>query len=201
MFGLHWRGGQASDVSSGTIGLGDYYGLKSLAQGSTIFVSPNGIDNGWANTGGRDIAFMRALIDLFDTELCIDLERVFSVGFSFGGMMSFAIACEMGDVFRAIAPLSGALYSGCGNGTDPIAMWGAHGKSDDVVPIADGRSGVAELLERNGCSNETTAVEPSPCVTYSGCAEGYPVTWCEFDGGHSPQGWQSKPIWDFFSQF
>lgn len=201
VFGLHWRGGQASDVASGTIGLGDYYGLKSLAQGSTIFVSPNGIDNGWANTNGRDIAFMRGLMELFDNELCIDLERVFSVGFSFGGMMSFAIACEMGDVFRAIAPLSGALYSGCGNGTEPVAMWGAHGKSDDVVPIDDGRKGVAEVLKRNGCSEQTTAVEPSPCVTYSGCAEGYPVTWCEFDGGHSPQRWQSQPIWDFFSQF
>lgn len=201
IFGLHWRGGQASDVSGGTIGLGNYYGLEELAEGSTIFVSPNGLDNGWANTGGRDIAFMRALLARFDAELCIDLDRVFSVGFSFGGMMSFAIACEMADVFRAVAPLSGALYSGCGSGTEPIALWGAHGLSDDVVPIDDGRAGLAEVLERNHCSTETTAVEPSPCVTYSGCDEGYPVTWCEFDGGHSPSGWQSQPIWDFFSQF
>ena len=40
IFGLHWRGGQASDVASGTIGLGDYYGLEALAQGSVIFVAP-----------------------------------------------------------------------------------------------------------------------------------------------------------------
>ncbi len=201
IFGLHWRGGQASDVAQGTIGLGDYYGLDSKAQGSAIFVSPNGIDNGWANSGGRDIAFMRALVDLFEGELCIDMDRIFSVGFSFGGMMSFAIACEMGDVFRAVAPLSGALYSGCGNGTEPVAMWGAHGLSDDVVPIDDGRGGLAAVLERNHCGEQTMPVDPSPCVAYQGCDEGYPVTWCEFDGGHGPQGWQSQPIWDFFSQF
>jgi polyhydroxybutyrate depolymerase len=201
VFGLHWLGGQASDVSGGTIGLGNYYGLEDLAEGSTIFIAPNGIDNGWPNTGGRDIAFMKALIELLGGDLCIDLERVFSVGFSYGGMMSFAIACEMADVFRAIAPLSGALYSGCGNGTEPIAMWGAHGISDDVVPIGDGRTGLQEVLDRNNCGTETTPTSPDSCVTYEGCDEGYPVTWCEFDGGHSPQQWQSQPIWDFFSQF
>jgi poly(3-hydroxybutyrate) depolymerase len=201
IFGLHWLGGQASDVTQGSIGLGDYYGLDSLAQGSAIFVAPNGIDNGWANSGGRDIDFMNALLDLFESELCIDLDRIFSVGFSYGGMMSFAIACDLADRFRAIAPLSGALYSGCGNGTDSIAMWGAHGLSDEVVPINDGRSGLQEVLSRNNCGSTSTAVDPSPCVTYEGCDEGYPVTWCEFDGGHGPQQWQSQPIWEFFSQF
>jgi polyhydroxybutyrate depolymerase len=201
IFGLHWRGGQASDVSSGTIGLGDYYGLAELADESAIFVSPEGLDKGWANAGNGDIKLMHAIVDKFEAELCVDMDRIFSVGFSFGGMMSFAIACEMGDVFRAIAPLSGALYSGCGNGTEPIAMWGAHGTSDDVVPIADGRKGLQEVLERNHCDTQTMPVDPSPCVTYQGCDEGYPVTWCEFDGEHGPQGWQTEPIWEFFSQF
>jgi poly(3-hydroxybutyrate) depolymerase len=202
VFGLHWRGGQASDVAtSGTIGLGNFYGLEELAQGSAIFVAPNGIDNGWANSNGRDIALMRAILERFESDLCIDLDRVFSVGFSYGGMMSFAIACEMGDVFRAIAPISGALYSGCGNGTEPIAMWGAHGMSDDVVPINDGRTGLQAVLDRNNCGGQTTAVSPDPCVSYEGCDEGYPVTWCEFNGGHSPSGWMTEPIWDFFSQF
>jgi poly(3-hydroxybutyrate) depolymerase len=202
IFGLHWLGGQASDVATGgTVGLGNYYGLDDLAQGSAIFVAPNGIDNGWANPGGRDIALMREILALFESELCIDLDRIFSVGFSYGGMMSFAIACEMADVFRAIAPLSGATYSGCGNGTESIAMWGAHGTSDTVVPIGDGRSGLQEVLERNHCGDATTPIDPSPCVSYEGCDEGYPVTWCEFDGGHGPQGWQVEPIWEFFSQF
>lgn len=202
IFGWHWRGGQASDVASGgTVGLGNYYGLEALAEGSAIFVSPEGIDNGWANTNGRDIDFLKAMLAEFESDLCIDLDRIFSAGFSYGGMMSFAIACEMGDVFRAIAPMSGALYSGCGNGDHPIALFGTHGLSDDVVPIGDGRAALQEMLERNHCSTETSPASPSPCVTYQGCDEGYPVTWCEFEGGHSPQRWSSQPVWDFFSSF
>lgn len=202
IFGLHWRGGQASDVATGgSAGLGNYYGLEALADGSAIFVSPNGLDNGWANTGGRDINFIKAILAAFQADLCIDLDRIFSVGFSYGGMMSFAIACDMGDVFRAVAPLSGALYSGCGNGSAPIALWGSHGTTDEVVPINDGRAGLQEVLDRNHCGTETTPTAPDNCVTYTGCDEGYPVTWCEFNGGHGPQRWQTQPIWEFFSQF
>ncbi len=191
-----------NDVATGgTVGLGNYYGLEELAQGSAIFIAPDGVDDGWANSGRSDIALMKALVELLESELCIDLDRIFSVGFSYGGMMSFAIACEMADTFRAVAPLSGALYSGCGNGTEPIAMWGAHGLSDNVVPIDDGRAGLQEVLDRNHCGEATSSVSPDPCVTYEGCDDGYPVTWCEFDGGHGPQGWQTQPIWDFFSQF
>jgi hypothetical protein len=43
--------------------------------------------------------------------------------------------------------------------------------------------------------------DPSPCVAYQGCDDGYPVTWCEFAGGHSPPSFASAAIWDFFSQF
>ena len=202
IFGWHWRGGKAADVATGgTVGLGNYYGLDALADGSAIFVSPEGIDQGWANTNGRDITFLKAMLERFEGELCIDLDRIFSAGFSFGGMMSFAIACEMGDVFRAIAPMSGATYSGCGNGNAPIALFGTHGLSDDVVPIADGRAALREVLDRNHCSDETSPTTPSPCVTYQGCDPGYPVTWCEFEGGHAPQRWSPQPVWDFFSGF
>jgi poly(3-hydroxybutyrate) depolymerase len=43
--------------------------------------------------------------------LCIDNSRVFATGFSFGGMMSNVIECQMGDLFRAVASMSGSLWS------------------------------------------------------------------------------------------
>ena len=200
IFGWHWRGGSMNDVA-GSGFLGGYYGLEELADGSAIFVAPDGIDDGWANPGGRDIAFLDAMLERFKNELCIDESRIFSTGFSFGGMMSFAVGCARGDVFRAIAPMSGALYSGCEDGDAPVAVWGAHGNNDDVVPLGDGEAGLQEFLDRNGCGTTTTPVQPSPCVTYEGCAAGKPVTWCEFDGGHSPPDFASEALWDFFSQF
>ena len=202
IFGWHWRGGVANDVASGNIIGGPYYGLESRANGSAIFVAPEGIDMGWANTNGRDIAFLHAMLDLFNSKLCIDQARIFSTGFSYGGMMSDAIGCEMADVFRAIAPNSGAFYSGCKEANDhPIATLVMHGDNDTVVPLADGQETRDFFLERNGCGTTTTPVDPSPCVTYSGCTEGYPVEYCEFSGGHMP--WSSAPntVWNFFDQF
>ncbi len=195
------------DVVNGGITGGPYYGLERLANGTAIFVSPQGLEDngqprGWANPNGRDIKFIQAMLKHFNSTLCIDQKRIFSVGFSYGGMMSFAIGCAMGNVFRAIAPMSGALYSGCDKSSeDPIAVWMAHGKSDDVVPLSHGKEALQYFIEKNGCSNETTPIESSPCVAYKGCKEGFPVIYCEFNGGHSPQSFAPAAVWAFFNQF
>jgi polyhydroxybutyrate depolymerase len=199
IFGWHPRGGTAEQVANGFGG--GFYGLERLAEGSAIFVSPEGIDEGWANPGGRDIAFLDAMLGRLEGELCIDQSRIFSTGFSYGGMMSLAVGCARGDVFRAIAPMSGALYSGCEDGAAPIAMLGFHGVDDTLVPLANGVAGRDVFVERNGCEPEGSAVDVDGCLSFQGCAEGSPVTWCEFDGGHTPAPGSAQPIWDFFSQF
>ena len=175
---------------------------------NAIYVTPQGLDAGsngpgWANTNGEDIAFVKVMLADVEGKYCVDTSRIFSVGFSYGGMMSFAIGCEMSDTFRAIAPMSGSLYAdfNC-KGTGPhIAMWGSHGLSDNVVPIADGRSARDKILQQNHCGTTTTAVSPSPCVTYDGCDSGYPSTWCEFDGTHQPPSFAPDAIAAFFKQF
>jgi polyhydroxybutyrate depolymerase len=137
----------------------------------------------------------------FEAELCFDQSRVFSTGFSYGGMMSLAIGCGRADIFRAIAPMSGALFSGCLDGDAPIAMLGFHGTSDTVVDIAAGVRARDVIVERNGCQQEDQAVETDGCLAFQGCSEGHSVTWCEFDGGHTPAPQSGRRIWDFFSQF
>ena len=173
-----------------------------------IYVTPQGLQAGsngagWANTNGQDIAFTKAMIADVEGKYCVDTSRLFSVGFSYGGMMSFALGCEMSDVFRAIAPMSGSLYSDTGcKGTGPhIAMWGSHGTSDTVVPIADGRSARDKILKENHCGTDTVAVDPSPCVKYQGCDPGYDVTWCEWDGPHGIPSFGTSAITAFFKTF
>ena len=145
---------------------------------------------------------LEEMVAYFNSTLCIDQKRIFSTGFSYGGMMSFALGCAMWEVFRAIAPCSAAFVSGCDRSNQgPIALWQAHGKSDGMVTLRSGQTARDYFLERNECSDETVPVDPSPCVAYQGCKEGYPVIYCEFDGGHGPQSWQPAPIWEFFSQF
>jgi poly(3-hydroxybutyrate) depolymerase len=206
VFGFHARGGNATQVAGS--GNNDYYGLVSRAAGSAIFVAPEGLDAGWRNSDGRDIAFVKAMLALFSAKMCLDPQRIFSTGFSFGGMMSDAIGCAMADVFRAIAPMSGGIpnaehpYSGCDQvNTHPIAVWMSHGDNDTVVPLADGKAALELFVKRNQCQSQTASVAPSPCVAYQGCLTGYPIHWCQFSGGHAVPTFASQAIWDFFSQF
>jgi polyhydroxybutyrate depolymerase len=205
IFAWHWRGGNANNVVSGAgdASRGPYYGLRALSNGGAIFVSPEGLVDsgvsGWANPGGRDIRFLQAMIARFNTQLCIDQDRIFSTGFSYGGMMSIAVGCA--GLARAIAPMAGAAYSGCDAGTRPVAFWGSHAPGDSVVPIANGRSARDTFVNRNGCGTQTMPATPSGCVSYQGCDAGYPVTWCEFTGDHYTPDFAPQQVWSFFSQF
>jgi poly(3-hydroxybutyrate) depolymerase len=144
---------------------------------------------------------MKDLLGAAQKDYCVDPRRAFAVGFSYGAMFSYAIGCELGGVFRAIAPMSGALLSGCNLSGKPIAMWGSHGTSDSLVPIASGRQARDKILQQNHCGSQTTPVDPSPCVAYQGCDQGYPVTWCEWDGDHNRPPFGNTAVAAFFKQF
>lgn len=217
VFAWHPLGGSAQQVAG--MGQGGYYGLSGEADGSAIFVAPEGLpfsgnNLGWGNNDGRDIAFLDAMYEHFRQQLCFDEAQVFSTGFSFGGMMSFAVGCARGEIFRAIAPMAGNIaVSGCEPGDLPVAVMGFHGESDTVVSISGGRAGRDVFVERNGCSETAEPLEPSwcdalgqdrqpcSCVSYTGCDDGYPVIWCEFNGPHTPAPNSAATIWSFFTQF
>jgi poly(3-hydroxybutyrate) depolymerase len=216
VFAYHWRGGTMQDVDGGgTSGaVWSYYGLRAQADNSTIFVAPQGIGNGWADSG--DLKFTDDMNKLIQDDLCVNTKQVFALGFSFGGGMSYALACARPSVFRAVAVYAGAQLSGCQGGTEPIAYLGIHGTGDSTLGIDGGRELRDRFVQNNGC---TAQAEPSPppsqmhtCTSYQGCDAGYPVRWCAFDGGHTPghvdgggddgaRTWTKTEAWNFFKQF
>ncbi|MFJ8958360.1 cellulose binding domain-containing protein [Lentzea sp. NPDC102401] len=219
--GFHWRGGTANDVDSGgSDGYNwSYYGLRRLADAEnngTIFVAPQGNGNGWANPGGQDLRFVDDLVSLLDSGLCIDTTQRFAGGFSYGGGMSYAVACARANVFRAVVAYSGAQLSGCDGGNQPIGYMGIHGVSDNVLGIGLGRGLRDTFVRNNGCTPQN-APEPAAgsrrhiVTNYSGCRAGYPVVWAAFDGGHTPgpidsggdgwRTWTSGEAWKFLTQF
>lgn len=217
VIGYHWRGGNANQVAAGGNGGSTedpFYGLWDLANNSTIFVAPEGLDAGWANSNGRDITFTDEILKQIQGGLCIDQSRIFATGFSFGAGMSNALSCARANVFRGVALYAGALISGCDGGTAPIAYFGAHGISDSVLNISQGRAIRDRIARNNGCS---TSNPPEPargsgthtCTSYQGCRDGYPVRWCAFDGDHNPtekdrgqsKSWVPGEAWQFISQF
>jgi poly(3-hydroxybutyrate) depolymerase len=223
IFAFHWWGGTAEDVDGGGSSgyTWSYYGLRERAENTTIFVAPQGIGNGWANGGGSDLRFVDDMIELIVHDLCVDENRLFALGFSYGGGMSFGIACDRADVFRAVAVYGGAQLSGCGDGSKPMAYMGIHGINDGTCNIGGGRGMRDRFVKNNGCTPQD-APEPSRgslthiVTTYSGCDPGYPVVWAAFDGGgHTPapvdgssasydtgdKTWTKEEVWKFFTQF
>ncbi len=220
MFGLHWLNGTANDVATGDSdgAAWAFYGQKQLSNNSTIFVAPQGIDNGWANTGGRDLTLVDDLTRLVEGDLCVDTTQLFALGWSYGGAMSYAIACARPTVFRAVAVFSGANLSGCSGGTQPVAYFGIHGIHDSVLNISNGRSLRDTFVRNNGCTAQNPR-EPAQgslthiVTTYAGCRPGYPVQWAAFDGDHTPdpvdgstatsgiRTWTSAAVFSFFAQF
>jgi poly(3-hydroxybutyrate) depolymerase len=215
----HWMGGTAQQVAGGTGATeSPFYGLWDLANNSTIFVAPVGLgsgqNTGWPNANGNDVAFTDAILAQLEAGLCIDTSRIFANGFSYGAGMSYALACARPDVFRGVALYSGALISGCGGSTKPIAFYASHGLSDSVLDIAQGRAVRDHFVQVNGVTPQSPP-EPAVgsgthiCTTYQGGSAKYPVEWCAFDGDHNPNphdggqstSWNPPQVWAFISQF
>ncbi|TRX91806.1 hypothetical protein FHL15_007359 [Xylaria flabelliformis] len=217
IFTLHALGGTASQVVAGEGGYYAWYGLPPLVNDTigAIYVAPDGLNNGWANQGGEDVTFISQVIEQIEADLCIDQNLRFSTGFSYGAAMSYSLACSLGEEIRAVAVLSGnPQISGCGGGTKPVAYYGQHGVSDQVLPMTGGREMRDQFVKNNGCASQTPQEPASGSgeyikTTYSGCSADHPVVWVAFDGDHTPRPLESEstqsfsPIetWEFFSQF
>ena len=207
VFAFHGMNGSAQQVDDGdppNTGLqptGPYFGIKDESGNEAIFVAGQALSGGWTNTSGRDIAYVQALVTQLEGQLCVDESRVFATGFSYGAIMTITVGCTLPDVFRAIAPMSGSLTDGCPASTHSIAYWASHGTMDTTIDISLGEAARDEFVMRNACTSTTTATTPDGCVSYDGCAAGYPVNWCPFDGIHEPPPFSGPAIWAFLSQF
>ena len=219
----HWNTGSASQVfDCNTESIRCYttqspfYGLWNLSNNTTIFVAPDGLNAGWANSNGQDVTFTDDILTQVQNDLCIDRSRIFANGFSYGAGMSFALACARPDVFRAVGIYAGGQLSGCSGGNAPVAYYATHGLDDGVLNISGGRTMRDRFVSNNGC---TAMMPPEPannsgshiCTSYQGCSAGHPVRWCAFDGsnGHDPSPkdpgqsmtWNPEEAWRFFTQF
>ena len=90
-----------------------------------------------------DIGFTEAIIDSIAKDYNIDLDRVYSCGYSNGGFFSFELACQLSDKIAAIGSVAGSMsmktYTTC-NPTHPTPIVSINGTSDDVVYYNGGNS-------------------------------------------------------------
>jgi len=88
-----------------------------------------------------DVAYLERVIDEVRARVAIDPARIFSTGYSQGGLMSFALACKNPGLIRAVASvamvLPEVLAEDCAK-NPPQGVVLIHGTEDWVVPMAGG---------------------------------------------------------------
>ena len=139
-------------------GIMEFSGFNAVADtASFIVVYPDGIGNAWnvGFSGGStadDVGFLSTLIDTMHAQYNVDLNRIYSTGFSNGGFMSYRLACELGNRIAAIAPVSGTMtvasLAAC-NPSRPMPVLHIHGTSDFVVSYngSFGNTSVQQVLD------------------------------------------------------
>lgn len=190
-------------------------GISLYPQGTTKTMGP-----GW-NVGpccsyDDDIKFSREMIKKVEELVCIDTKRVYAAGFSMGGGMSNHVACNMSDIFAAVAPAAmdlNTVNSASCNTTRPISIIMFRGTNDNVCRYEGGDSGFNDGLnflgakknfkfwgDKNGCNTASSITNSDGCEEYTGCKDGVRVVLCTKQGGGHEYG-DAKVGWPFLNSF
>jgi polyhydroxybutyrate depolymerase len=165
-----------------------------------------------------DVAFAKALVADVEKVACIDVKRVYAVGFSMGGGMSNYLGCHAAEVFAAAGPASFDLTQqneGDCAPARPITMIEWRGKNDTVVPYAGGHSALVtgmaidflgavgtfqKWASLDGCTGSPSSADSNNCQTYSQCGAGVQVTLCtDNNGGHEAA--NANVVWPMLKKY
>ena len=222
---LHGGGGSMDHMANDT-----YYGQirKSESEGFVV-VFPNGFSKlksgkfatwnagnccGGARDGSvDDVGFIRQMVANLSRQLNIDRDRVHATGMSNGGLMVYRLACEVSDVFKAVAPVAGTDNTRICNPATPVSVLHIHAKNDSHVLFTGGAGpdardeakvtqftsvpdSVSKWARLNGCSAAPRRILDKAgayCEVYAPCRGNAQVQLCVTEsGGHSWPGGQ-KP--------
>jgi poly(3-hydroxybutyrate) depolymerase len=166
-FAFHWNGGdsKAQDTGGDNGYFTAYYGIQRKSKNGMFFVAPDSIGSGWGNGNDSDLHFTDDMVKLISENYCIDMSNLITSGFSWGGGMSYELACARastksntaGYAFRAAIIFEGANISGCdGSGKDPIALWQKVGLTDTTCPVNLATPIRDQFVKNNQCTGWTS---------------------------------------------
>ncbi len=203
----------------------DYLRLQEATDAAgMLYVHPDGVANrmgkrAWTATDAccargedppDDSAYIAAIIAQAKDRYDVDPRRVYVMGHSNGGFMSYRMACDHADQIAAIASLEGATYDDPSKCTpsEPVATLEVHGTADRTIKY-DGGSILGDAYPSapattetwatsNGC--RTTPDSPAPAdrqivndlppatvTAYSDCDRGgHAELWTQPGGVHIP---------------
>ena len=202
-----------------------YFQLQPLAASrGFLYVHPDGTINAiakqfWNATDAccgfgstvDDVAYLTALVKDVQRNYNVDPKRIFFVGHSNGGFMSYRMACDRADMVAAIVSLAGATWEDdtkC-KPSQPVSVLQIHGTADATIGFEGGtllgndhpgaQETAATWAANNGCTGPPTALptpldldasidgDESTATEYAGCpVSGAVELWVIPDAPHIP---------------
>ncbi len=215
---LHGFGPFTGEIQAGFLGM-----LEMVDARGFVMLLPDGTlnENGdrfWNGAGFccdpddaiDDVGYLTGLIEEAKQTYNIDDKRVYLMGHSNGGFMSFRMACEASEVVTAIVSLAGSTFADaadCQPATLPVSVLAVHGTNDATIlydGVADAYPGAVETAETfaaaAGCDTAASSVlgnidlidavdgDETEQVAYTeGCQAGIDAgLWTIQDGPHVP---------------
>ena len=196
--------------------------MQNYSSPDAITAFPDAAGGYWDITGTTDLQFYAALLAKLESQLCINQQRTFALGFSYGAYMVNHLACNT-PTLRAFVAADGG-YPDTAACKSPMSAFIYHRQEDDNEVIANGINARNKWLATNGCSMSTSPFtsdgflgpipsgedlsQPGGCVSYSGCTGSvFPTIWCD-DMYISPEGYKHDlrdvyriPMWNWFNAF
>ena len=141
IFLLHGYSGSAGGILnySGMIEVAAEHGFAlCVPQGTSDNDGYNYWNVGYAfhqNETVDDVDFLVDLAEHLQNEYELDSQNTYVTGMSNGGDMSYMLACQANDIFRAIAPVAGTMMEEIYNTCDssPVPVLEIHGRNDNVT--------------------------------------------------------------------
>ena len=186
---MHGYTGSADSIMS-------YSGMNEVAdEEGFVVVYPQGtVDqqgNAFFNVGYEfhadasvdDLQFIRDLVAHLQDELTLNPDKVFATGMSNGADMSYLLACQASDIFRAVAPIAGVMmketFDTC-SPSRPLPLFEVHGTNDEVSlfngdmensggwgPYPDLPATIAFWVELNGLTLKQSSYLPNSAANDS----------------------------------
>ncbi len=234
LFNFHGFTGQANNHlnSTGMREVADTAGfILVYPQGSLFFGVPHWNVGAWTNgSSADDLGFTEAMIDTLSANYNIDLDRVYSCGYSNGGYFSFELACQLSHRIAAIGSVGGKMssetFDACAP-SHPTPVVSIHGTEDNVVSYygsqPSGSKTVEEVLTYWVDYNQAETMPIVENITDLDDSDGSIVEYLSYQngsectvvdhykvigGGHDwPGSWgnqdidASSIIWNFVSQY
>ena len=159
---------------------------------------PQGEKNGWQGEAGgqgdRDLKFFDAMLASLRKDYRIDDHRIYATGHSNGGLFTYLLWAERGDVFAAFAP-SAALLTGGVMKLTPKPVLHIGSPQDPLVKFVWQERMIDYVLKLNGCGPrqpDATGYTSYPST------KGAEVATYLHDGGHKYPATAPELIVKFF---